>query len=281
MKQFLKLLTSKVLWKHIAIIAGVAIIITISIFIGLKIYTKHGRAYAVPDLRGLTVAEAEMIIDARKLRYQVSDSVFLSHEARGTVVDQNPIPNFRVKENRTIFLTINAMNPERVAVPDVTGVSLRQARAIIESNGFEVGRLIYVPDLALNNVLRQQYNGKDIKPGELIIRGERIDLVLGEGLSSRTTLVPDLTAMVLERARSLILESSLNAGAVIYDDTVITEEDSLNAFVWRQRPEYFEGSQIRMGSTIDVWLSVDSTLIMDQEEDEFSPEFEYEDTSIQ
>lgn len=281
MKEFLKLLTSKVLWKHIAIIAGVAIIITISIFIGLKIYTKHGRAYAVPDLRGLTVAEAEMIIEARKLRYQVSDSVFISHEARGTVIDQNPIPNFRVKENRTIFLTINAMNPERVAVPDVTGVSLRQARAIIESNGFEVGRLIYVPDLALNNVLRQQYNGKDIKPGELIIRGERIDLVLGEGLSSRTTLVPDLTAMVLERARSLILESSLNAGAVIYDDTVKTEEDSLNAFVWRQRPEYFEGSQIRMGSTIDVWLSVDSTLIMDQEEDEFSPEFEYEDTNIQ
>jgi eukaryotic-like serine/threonine-protein kinase len=281
MKEFLKLLTSKVLWKHIAIIAGVAIIITISIFIGLKIYTKHGRAYAVPDLRGLTVAEAEMIIEARKLRYQVSDSVFISHEARGTVIDQNPIPNFRVKENRTIFLTINAMNPERVAVPDVTGVSLRQARAIIESNGFEVGRLIYVPDLALNNVLRQQYEGKDIKPGELIIRGERIDLVLGEGLSSRTTLVPDLTAMVLERARSLILESSLNAGAVIYDDTVKTEEDSLNAFVWRQRPEYIEGSQIRMGSTIDVWLSVDSTLIMDQEEDEFSPEFEYEDTSIQ
>jgi eukaryotic-like serine/threonine-protein kinase len=280
MKEFLKFLTSKVFWKHIAIIAGIAIIIAISIFVGLKSYTRHGKAYAVPDLRGLTVAEAESIIDARKLRYQVSDSVFISHEARGTVIDQNPIPNFRVKENRTIFLTINAMNPERIAVPDVTGVSLRQARAIIETNGFEVGKLIYVPDLALNNVLRQQYNGKDIKPGEMIIRGESIDLVLGEGLSSRTTPVPDLTAMVLERAKRQILESSLNTGAIIYDNTVITEEDSLNAFIWRQRPEYSEGSQIRLGSTIDLWLSVDSTLIM-APEDEFSPEFEYEDTSIQ
>jgi eukaryotic-like serine/threonine-protein kinase len=280
MKEFLKFLTSKVFWKHIAIIAGIAIIIAISIFVGLKSYTRHGKAYAVPDLRGLTVAEAESIIDARKLRYQVSDSVFISHEARGTVIDQNPIPNFRVKENRTIFLTINAMNPERIAVPDVTGVSLRQARAIIETNGFEVGKLIYVPDLALNNVLRQQYNGKDIKPGEMIIRGESIDLVLGEGLSSRTTPVPDLTAMVLERAKRQILESSLNTGAIIYDNTVITEEDSLNAFIWRQRPEYSEGTQIRLGSTIDLWLSVDSTLIM-APEDEFSPEFEYEDTSIQ
>jgi eukaryotic-like serine/threonine-protein kinase len=281
MKEFLKFLTSKVFWKHVAIIAGIAIIIAISIFVGLKSYTRHGRAYAVPDLRGLTVSEAEMIIEARKLRYQVSDSVFISHEARGTVIDQNPIPNFRVKENRTIFLTINAMNPERIAVPDVTGVSLRQARAIIETNGFEVGKLIYVPDLALNNVLRQQYNGRDIKPGELIIRGERIDLVLGEGLSSRTTPVPDLTAMLLERAKRHILESSLNTGAIIYDDTVETEEDSLNAFIWRQRPEFSEGSQIRLGSTIDLWLSLDSTLIMSPEENEFSPEFEYEDTNIQ
>jgi eukaryotic-like serine/threonine-protein kinase len=281
MKEFFNFLTAKVFLKHIAIIAGVAIILAISIFVGLKIYTKHGKAYAVPDLRGLTVAEAEMIIDARKLRYQISDSVFISHEARGTVIDQNPIPNFRVKENRTIFLTINAMNPERIAVPDVTGVSLRQARAIIETNGFEIGKLIYVPDIALNNVLRQQYNGRDIKPGEMIIRGERIDLVLGEGLSSRTTPVPDLTAMVLERAKRHILESSLNTGAIIYDDSVKTEEDSLNAFIWRQRPEFSERTQIRLGSTVDLWLSVDSTLLISPEENEFSPEFEYEETNIQ
>jgi eukaryotic-like serine/threonine-protein kinase len=101
-----------------------------------------------------------MVTRASKLRLKVSDSVFISHEARGTVIDQNPAPNFRVKEKRTIFLTINAMNPERVSMPDVTGVSLRQARAIIETRGLEVGTLIYVPDIALNNVLRQQYKGE-------------------------------------------------------------------------------------------------------------------------
>ena len=261
MKEFLKFLVSRIFWKHLAILAGTAILLTASIFIGLKLYTKHGKAYAVPDLRGLTVGEAEMVTRARKLRYKVSDSVFISHEARGTVIDQNPSPNFRVKENRTIFLTINAMNPERVPVANVTGVSLRQARVILESQGLEVGTLIYVPDIAVNNVLRQQYQGNDILPGEMVIKGERIDLVLGEGLSTRTTFVPDLLYLNQETARYRILESSLNLGATLYDTTVTTMEDSLNAFVWRQRPEYAEDVQMRLGSIIDLWLSTDSTLI--------------------
>jgi len=261
MKDFLRFLTSRTFWKHLAIIAGIAILIALSVFIGLKIYTKHGKAYAVPDLRGLTVEEAEMVTRARRLRFKVSDSVFISHEARGTVIDQNPAPNFRVKENRTIFLTINAMNPERVLMPDVTGVSLRQARAIIETRGLEVGTLIYVPDIALNNVLAQQYEGRDIKPGEMVIRGEKIDLVLGEGLSTRTTYVPDLLYLTLEEARNRILESSLNLGATLYDNTIKSEEDSLSAFIWRQRPEYEDDIQIRLGSIIDLWLSVDSTLL--------------------
>jgi eukaryotic-like serine/threonine-protein kinase len=261
MKDFLYFLASRLFWKHAAIIAGISVFTVLAVFISLKVYTKHGRAYAVPDLRGLTVKEAEMVTLARKLRYNISDSVYLSHEARGTVIDQNPGPNFRVKENRTIFLTINAMNPERIPTPDVTGVSLRQARAILETHGLEVGRLIYVPDIALNNVLRQQYRGRDIAPGEKIVRGDTIDLVLGEGLSTRTTYVPDLLYLSQETARSRILESSLNLGATIFDSTVETAEDSINAFIWRQRPEYSEDLQIRLGSIIDLWLSIDSTLL--------------------
>ena len=261
MNDLIKFLASKTFWKHVAIITGTGVIIMLAIFFGLRTYTDHGVAYAVPDLRGLTVEEAEMVVRARRLRFQVADSVFISQEDRGRVIDQNPPPNFRVKENRTIFLTINAMNPERVPVPDVRGVSLRQAQALIETHGLQVGELKYVPDLAVNNVLNQQYKGKDIKPGDLVIRGENIDLVLGEGLGTRTTFLPDLLLKNHEEARNRILESSLNIGATIYDASVKTREDSLKAFVWRQRPEYSPDLQIRLGSMVDLWLSIDSTRI--------------------
>lgn len=281
MNDFFRFLVSRTFWKHFGIMAGSALLLILFTFIGLKIYTKHGKAYAVPDLRGLTVEEAEMVTNARKLSLKVADSVFMSHEERGKVIDQNPSPNFRVKENRTIFLTINAMNPERIPVPDVTGVSLRQARALLETQGLEVGKLIYVPDIAINNVLRQQYRGGDIQPGEMIIRGDSIDLVLGEGLSTRTTYVPDLLYLKEEQARNKILESSLNLGATLYDTTVKTMDDSLNAFVWRQRPEYSEDLQIRLGSIIDLWLSLDSTLLPPPDTlDILMPELDDEDLII-
>ena len=262
MNDFVRFMKSRKFLNHLTIIAGTSILIFLFVIIGLRIYTRHGKAYAVPDLRGLTIEEAEMVTRARRLNFKVADSVHISQEERGRVIDQNPSPNFRVKENRTIFLTINAMNPEKVSMPDVTGVSLRQARALIETHGLQVGKLIYVPDLALNNVLNQQYQGKDIKAGEMVIRNESIDLVIGEGLSSRTTYVPDLLRLRQEEARNRILESSLNVGATLFDGTVKNHNDSMNAFVWRQRPEYIENLQIRLGSDIDLWLSLDSTLIL-------------------
>lgn len=261
MDDFFKFLKSRTFWKHLSIIAATALFLILAVSVGLKLYTNHGKSYAVPDLRGLTVEEAEMVIRARKLDCKVADSVYISQEGRGRVIDQNPAPNFRVKENRTVFLTINAISPERIPMPDVTGVSLRQARAIIETHGFTTGKLIYVPDIAVNNVLRQQYQGEEVKPGELVIRGESIDLVLGEGLSTRTTHVPDLMHVNQSDARNKILESSLNIGATLYDQSIETSDDSLNAFVWRQRPEYIENLQIPLGSEIDIWLSVDSTLL--------------------
>jgi eukaryotic-like serine/threonine-protein kinase len=119
MKDFLKFLRSKTFWKHFSLIIASGLFLLLATSIGLKLFTKHGRTYAVPDLRGLTVDEAEMVVRARKLNFKVADSVYISREESGRVVDQNPFPNFRVKENRTIFLTINAVNPERVAMPDV------------------------------------------------------------------------------------------------------------------------------------------------------------------
>jgi eukaryotic-like serine/threonine-protein kinase len=272
MKDLLEFLRGKTFWKHVSIIIASGLFLLLVTSFGLKLFTKHGRTYAVPDLRGLTIQEAEMVVRARRLNFKVADSVYISQEESGRVVDQNPSPNFRVKENRTIFLTINAVNPERVAMPDVTGVSLRQARALIESHGLTVGKLIYVPDIAVNNVLRQQYTGKDVKPGELIIRGEPVDLVLGEGLSKQTTAVPLLLYISHAEARDRILEASLNVGATLYDRTIKTGTDSLNAFVWRQRPEPTHDRRIPLGSEIDLWLSLDSTLIQSPVAHEIPPE---------
>ena len=129
------------------------------IFLFLRIFTRHGQALSVPDLTGYSLEEVDSLLTERNLRFHVVDSVYNTNFPRGSVTDQNPHPEFKVKENRTIFLTINAFNPEFISMPNVVGVSLRQATAIIETAGLKIGKLIYVPDIAKDNVLKQRLMG--------------------------------------------------------------------------------------------------------------------------
>ena len=43
---------------------------------GIDIYTHHGEAVVVPDVKGMTVAEAGAVFDSRGLACVVSDSTY-------------------------------------------------------------------------------------------------------------------------------------------------------------------------------------------------------------
>jgi beta-lactam-binding protein with PASTA domain len=144
-------------------------------------------------------------------------------------------------------------------MPNIVGVSLRQARAIVQTAGLTLGQLTYVPDIAVNNVLQQMYEGNVIEEGDSIVKGSQIDLVLGRGPSNERTAVPDLTGMFLEQAKERLTNRYLNLGAVIYDASFEDAEDSLNAFVWKQKPEFSEDDLMKLGSAVDIWLTADST----------------------
>ncbi len=257
--KFLKFLISRLFLKHLFYIIVLTIFVLIFIFLFLKVYTRHSQALSVPDLRGLSIKEAQDILVFKKLRYQIVDSVYNNFVARGSIIEQNPPPDFKVKVDRTIFLTINAFNPEMVRMPNMIGVSLRQAKAIIETAGLVVGRLNYVPDIAVNNVLQQKYKGNSIEPGDSLPKGSKIDLVLGRGLSDDKTASPDLIRLKLPEALDKITSRYLNIGAIIYDGSFANAEDSANAFIWKQRPVFDDQTMLNLGSTVDIWITADST----------------------
>jgi beta-lactam-binding protein with PASTA domain len=97
-----------------------------------------------------------------------------------------------------------------------------------------------------------------VKEGESLQKGSVIDLVLGKGLSNERAPVPFLIGKSLESARDRILVSALSLGSYIYDNTILTRNDTLNAFIYKQNPEYRDNSTIQLGSAIYLWLTVDS-----------------------
>ncbi len=267
-----KFLASKTFFKHLGFAFLGVIVLLFFTFQILRLYTHHGQALAVPDFTGMTLEEVHKKAKKNKLRIEVADSVFNNNKPKGTVIEQNPNPEFKVKKNRRIFLIMNASNPEKVKMPNIIGVSHRQAEAVLRNAGLEIGRLIHVPDIAINNVLSQKYKGEEIEEGTLVPKGSKINLVLGMGLSNQKTQVPDLNFYSLGNAKNRILRSALNLGAIIYDESIIDRTDSIEAKVWRQYPSYRENKMIRLGSTIDLWLTVDSTILY--------PEVEIDTTNL-
>lgn len=249
---------SKVFVKNFGFAIAIVVAFVMLLLIYLNFYTRHGQARPVPDFFGLTMEETTKLAKKSRLRIQVIDSVYTTLVPHGCVTEQTPKPGFKVKKWRTVVLIINATNPEMVAMPNLVDLSIRQAIALIKSSGLEMGQLKYRPDLSVDVVIEQLNNGKKVMENDSLQKGSVIDLVLGKGLSNKRTPVPDLMGMYLDPAKNRILVSSLNLGTYIYDTTIVNKEDTMNAFVYKQNPEFKEEASLQLGSSIYLWLTVDS-----------------------
>ncbi len=254
---FKSYLVSKDLWKNILFaVAGTFVFLLLTMLV-IRIYTNHGKSFAVPDFSGMNTEQVEEMVELKELQFEVIDSLYLNNTEPGSIVDQVPEAGSLVKEGRTIFLTICAKNPEQISMPKLTDISYRQALNIMQSSGLNVGQVTYIPSEFANLVLEQQMDSVEIEEGTLVNKGSFIDLLVGEISSGEKTFVPNLIRVKLEQAKQVIAESKLNIGAIIYDDSFTNHEDSLAARVWQQRPEAMEGQKIDQGSSIDLWLTVD------------------------
>jgi beta-lactam-binding protein with PASTA domain len=238
----------------IVIIVGAVLVL----LIWMNFYTRHGQARPVPNFIGLTMDQTVKLAKKSRLRYQVIDSIYTTIVPRGCVAEQNPKPGFKVKKWRNVVLTINAFHPEMVAMPNLVDLPKRQAILLAESSGLEIGLLKYRPDLSIDVVIDQQFNGKNINAGDSLQKGSVIDLVLGKGLSNQRTPVPNLVGMRLDPAKDKILSSSLNLGTFEYDNTIRKEADTIHAFVYKQNPEFKHDATLQLGYPVYLWLTIDS-----------------------
>ena len=237
-----------------ALIFFVAFAVVASVLLG--IFTRHGKVIEVPDLTGISVEEAESIASAAGVRAEVTDSVYVRRMEKGAVYRQNPKAGSKVKSGRRVMLTINAIVPKKVSMPNLVGYSMRQAKADLSSRGLNLGRLIYVEDMATNNVLKQLYRNKEIKSGTMIESGSSIDLVVGLNSVGSVTYIPNVVGMKYLRAIDAIHDNSLNIKRSVFDSSVKNYNDSLNATVYRQAPTASSGS-IVLGSEVTLYLSLD------------------------
>ena len=241
------------------VIAGVFFVgAIVGLFFWLDAYTEHDITIEVPDFSGLRLDEIEAFSDTLEIDFEVIDSLYSTEYPRGTVADQEPAIGSKVKRGRTIYLTVNALLPKQVAMPNVKNLSLRQAKAVLESVGLKLGDLEYQPDIAENAVLRQKVDGEVVKNGETLFAGTVVDLVLGLGLSNKKVSIPYLLYYRVDEALDRIQASSLNL-ATFKIDTPLTDTGLVR--VYKQIPAFKEGDFVPMGTSMILYLTEDTIAI--------------------
>ncbi len=238
----------------LAVLFVLAVVLLVNI--GLARLTQHNKEITVPDFTNMTYEEARQGAESMGLKVTVADSVYVRRMKKGAVFTQYPKGGSNVKKGRTIQLTTNAKNAKEVTMPLLVGYSMRQAKAELASKGLNLGRLIYVNDLATNNVLKQLYNSREIAAGTPVESGSYIDLMVGLNAEDNRTYVPNVVGLKYLRAVDAVHDNSLNIGKLNFDKGVRTYSDSLNAVVYKQSPLTATGA-LTMGASVSLWLTTD------------------------
>ncbi|MBN1338464.1 MAG: PASTA domain-containing protein, partial [Bacteroidales bacterium] len=242
-------------FRHLALAFVFTIILFIGLILFLKAYTRHGNETALPDFRGMTLAEADSIGYTRQYDFFVIDSVFNDEIKKGAILMQEPGPGSNVKKGRDIYVTTVAIMPEKVAMPDLIFLTLRQALNLLVTNKLRAGHLIYRPSFDHNAVLQQMYEGDTIVPGTLINTGSGIDLVLGSGEIIRKAKIPFLIGKTADEARFTSNLASLNIGQELFP-----EPDTAGVMrVYRQQPSWNSQSNYYPGDSVHLWYRSDAT----------------------
>lgn len=223
----------------------------------VDVYTQHGQTEKVPDLRGMYMEEAEVMLRNHSLYAQIIDSVYVRNKKLGTIIDQIPAANSNVKTNRPVYLIINSKQVHHTPLPEVNDISYRQADAMLRAVGINVSNVEYTPSEYKDLVIDVKYGGRSVSAGFRIPEGAYVTLVVGSGLGGEDILIPSLKGLSIDDARQQVIKSSIVIGAIDYD--IPPRANESDYVIYRQRPA--AGKLAPAGTRIDVWLSKDKSLL--------------------
>ena len=118
-------------------IAGVGFLggYLVTVFALFPVQGPRTSLVSVPELVGRTADEARRLLDSRGLGYVEAASLHHPEAPAGRVVAQSPLPRQMARPAAPVRVTLS-LGPREQVVPDVSGLSWRQAQIVLARDGF-------------------------------------------------------------------------------------------------------------------------------------------------
>ena len=107
-------------------------------------FAIHGAEVKVPELKGMTVAEARSQAAGMGLNLDVDNRYYSADVAAGHILTQSPSPGSVVRREWHVRVA-ESLGPQKVDVPDTVGTDARVAALRLRRAGLEVGVNAKIP----------------------------------------------------------------------------------------------------------------------------------------
>lgn len=215
-------------------------------FIVMPIYVRSGQEIILPDTQGMLVEEAARLLESRGFNVVEKDPKFTTALEPGRVYEQTPAPLSKVKRGRRVYLT-PSLEERLLTVPDIIGLSQRNAHLMIERTGFKIDSVFY--DFS-NKILEGAVIAQSIPAKLEAKRGTPIWITVSLGPQPNIFSVPYLRDKSLVTAKDLIVKAGLKEGNISYR----LEEDLIPfTIIWQS---INPGTRLKERLSIDLIVSI-------------------------
>jgi beta-lactam-binding protein with PASTA domain len=238
------------IWLLRALLALCALVILYFLldWVVMPLYTRQGREFPVPDLVGLSIAEAESVAALHKLVVRLEDEKFAPDVPAGTILEQLPEAGSLCKTGRHIRV-VPASPPLDVVMPNLIGLVGRDAGWRCLSLG-----LVCPPDSVTYVFSDTVANGRVVwqnpPPDSILTKSDTISFAVSMGPRPEVYIVPELVGQSLHEARKRIREAGLRLGSVAQKVIPIVDAGTVIAQSIRS------GAEVPKGTRIDLVVAI-------------------------
>ena len=237
------------LWKFLLLLGALAVaggVVVLGVnFLVLPAVIHHNEVVVMPDVRGLTVRGAASQLRGDGLTVEVARSRAHPTVPEGMILDQSPAPEAKVRGGRRVQV-ITSSGPPAGALPQLAGLTLRQAEITLQRESYKLGRVLR---LRRPGVTEPVISYQEPMAGTHLLKGADVNLVVAEPAPAELMRMPDLLGQPLYRVR----RSAAAAGFVLAPVTYRRTSGQAPNTILQQKPA--PGGRIRKGEQLELVVS--------------------------